>query len=111
MASPGLWGQSLRLEYESGLRVLGHYRSASRLDWEALSPPETGKTGTEQIHAAEVAPGVYFVSWLEAGGVTVSQVLDLPRGLVRSFVTYPTPQGRQCAFDAGRIVSQSLQGS
>lgn len=102
--SNALTGKSLRLEYESGLRVIGHYRSESRLEWEALSAGETGKTGAERIHTAEVAPGVHFVSWLEAAGVTVSQVLDLPRAQVTSFVTFETPQGRQSLFDRGRIV-------
>ena len=80
-----LSGKSLRLEYESGLRVVGHYRSESRLEWEALSGAETGKKGAERIHTAEVAPGVHFVSWLEAGGGFIHHDLEGKR-----FVTPPS---------------------
>jgi homoserine O-acetyltransferase len=98
-----LVGKRLRLRYDSGLEVIGHYRSDTHLDWEGLSGPARGTKGSETMHLAQVAPHVFFASWLEKGGASVSQVLDLERMQVTSFVTYETDKGRQGTFDRGTI--------
>jgi hypothetical protein len=59
--------------------------------------------GAEKIYADEVASNVFFISWLEKTGVSVSQVLDLGRSRVTAFVTYSTDQGRISLFDKGSI--------
>jgi hypothetical protein len=86
--------------------VTGHFKGVGVLEWEALTGPAKGTKGTEAIHTLEVAPNVFFVSWLENSGTTVSQVLDLGRGRVAGFVTYDAGQGRQNSFDTGTLTER-----
>jgi hypothetical protein len=97
-----LSGSTLTLTYESGLIVRGTY-GADSVSWEALSGPAKGRTGTERIYVQEIPPATYFVSWVEASGTTVSQVVDLNSRRVWSFVTYPTANAREAMLDRGTI--------
>lgn len=97
-------GKKFLFRYGSGLEVIGHYTSRTRVHWEALTGPAKGDTGDEAIHAAEVAPNVFFISWLEQSGTSVSQVLDLNRSQATAFVTFETGQGRQSVFDNGTLI-------
>ena len=96
-------GKTVVIRYASGLAVRASYPSATELRWEALSGPSAGRRGTERIDAAEVAPDVYFISWLEAEGTSVSNVLDLRAMRVTAFVTYDAGNGRRKLFDVGRV--------
>lgn len=98
-----LVGKRLLLRYESGLEVQATYHSASSMTWEALAGPAKGTRGTENITTAEVAPQVFFVSWVEKSGTTVSNVIDLVHSRVSAFVTFETPEGRQSVFDKGTL--------
>lgn len=98
-----LIGKKLLLRYESGLQVEGHYASPTEVRWKAVTGPAEGKTGTEKTRIVEVAPEVFFVSWLEASGTTVSQVLDLNRRTVTAFVTFDAGGGRQALHDSGSV--------
>lgn len=95
-------GTTVVLNYESGLRVRGKY-GRDTVEWEALEGPARGTTGTERTYVREIGPGMYFVSWLEASGTTVSQVLDLPAGRVLSFITYEHDGERRALLDAGSV--------
>jgi hypothetical protein len=95
-------GTTVVLTYDSGLRVRGKY-GPDTLEWEALEGPDRGATGTERTYVREIGPGTYFVSWLEASGTTVSQVLDLPAGSVLSFITYEDEGERMALLDAGSV--------
>jgi len=75
-------GKKLLFRYDSGLQVEGHYTSPTALNWRAVEGPPKGQTGAETIHAVEITPGVFFISWLEKGGTSVSQVVDLNRSKV-----------------------------
>jgi len=98
-------GKRVSLRYESGLEVVADYRSSSEMTWEALTGPSKGTKGTETIYAAEVAPSVFFINWLEKDKeISVSNVLDLQTFRVTAFVTFGSPQGRQSFFDKGTIV-------
>lgn len=97
-----LSGRTLTLTYESGLIVRGRY-GADSVSWEALSGPAKGATGTERTYVSELSPARYFVSWVEASGTTVSQVLDLETRQVWSFVTYATGGSRHAMLDRGSI--------
>jgi phenolic acid decarboxylase len=96
-------GRKILIRYESGLEVKAHYRSAAELDWEALTGPSKGTSGSETIYASEVAPDIFFISWLENKGISVSNVLDLKNSRITAFVTFDTGDGRQCFFDKGVI--------
>ena len=97
-------GKRVSLRYESGLEVVADYKSPTEMAWEALTGPGKGTRGTETIYAAEVAPSVFFISWLEKDkGISVSNVLDLKNLRVTGFVTFDSPQGRQSFFDKGTV--------
>ncbi|MGH8494599.1 MAG: phenolic acid decarboxylase [Gammaproteobacteria bacterium] len=99
-------GRKLLFSYESGLRVMGHYKSATELDWKALSGPSAGSSGSETIYAVETSPKVFFISWVEEAGTTVSQVLDFKTSRVRAFVTYRTAERRQGMLDKGTFAEE-----
>lgn len=94
-------GKTIVISYESGLQVRAHYKSATELVWKALTGPSTGQEGTESIVAREVAPNVFFISWLESSGTSVSNVLDLRAKTVVAFVTFDAGDGRRSMFDEG----------
>ena len=97
-------GKRVSLRYESGFEVVADYKSSTEMTWEALTGPSKETKGTETIFAAEVAPNVFFISWLEKDkGVSVSTVLDLKNLRVTGFVTLDSPQGRQSFFDKGTV--------
>lgn len=96
-------GRKILIRYESGLEVEAHYKSATELTWVALTGPSKGTSGSETIYSSEVAPGVFFISWLENNGVSVSNVLDLNNRRMTAFVTFDPGNGRQSFFDKGVV--------
>jgi phenolic acid decarboxylase len=98
-----LEGRKFLYTYKSGLRVEGEFLSGSRVAWRALSGPATGSSGTETASIAEVRPDLWFVSWVEGSGTTVSQVLDLHLMSVTSFVTFDAGGTRRGMPDTGTL--------
>jgi phenolic acid decarboxylase len=96
-------GKRIIIRYESGLEVKAHYKSATELAWEALTGPSKGTSGNETIYSSEVAPNVFFISWLENNGVSVSNVLDLNNRRAPGFVTFDAGEVRQSFFDKGVV--------
>ena len=96
-------GKEIIIRYESGLEVKAHYKSATELAWEAMTGPSKGTSGDETIYSSEVAPNVFFISWLENNGVSVSNVLDLNNRRMTAFVTFDAGKGRQSFFDKGVV--------
>jgi len=96
-------GKKIIIRYESGLEVKAHYKSATELAWEALTGPSKWTSGNETIYLSEVAPNVFFISWLENNGISVSNVLDLDNRPAPAFVTFDAGKGRQSFFDKGVV--------
>jgi hypothetical protein len=46
------------------------------------------------LQTARLTGGLYFVSWVEPGDVTVSHVIDFKAGTVQVYFTYATANGR-----------------
>jgi phenolic acid decarboxylase len=44
--------------------------------WECVEGSEIGANGNEKAQRFEVAPGIYFATWVEKSGVNVSQALN-----------------------------------
>lgn len=100
-----LIGKTLLYRYESGVEIVGRFESEGVLAWEALSGPAAGQSGVEQIFAAEVAPGIHHVAWLEQNsGTSISQVLDLNANAVTAFISWSVPEGRQAHFGRGALI-------
>jgi len=102
-------GRKIIIRYESGLEVEAHYKSGAEFTWEALTGPSKGMSGNETIYASEVAPNVFFISWLEHTGISVSNVLNLNNSRMTAFVTFDTENGRQSLFDKG-IIEEVVEG-
>ena len=49
----------------------------THMTWECVACPEPGTRAQETPDRFRIAEGIYFVSWLEASGVSVTQVVDL----------------------------------
>lgn len=94
-------GKTVVIRYESGLELQAHYQSDTRMTWTALSGPQEGQQGTERIAAEEVAPGVFFISWVEENGVTVSNVLNFHSHGAFAFVTFDAGGSRRSAVEKG----------
>ncbi|MEY9847745.1 hypothetical protein [Streptacidiphilus sp. MAP5-3] len=54
-----------------------------------------GTVLTESVSTAQVADGVYTVSWIEPGNFTVSEAQNLNSGTMHLFWTYPDSSGNQ----------------
>jgi phenolic acid decarboxylase len=98
-----LEGRKFLYTYKSGLRVEGEFLSGSRVAWRALSGPAAGSSGTEAASVTEARPDLWFVSWVEGSGTTVSQVLDLHLMAVTSFVTFDAGGSRRGMLDTGDL--------
>lgn len=98
-AQRGIADRTFIYSYESGVEIKGRFEGEQAIHWEGLKGPAAGSTGSAAISATEVTPGVWFVSWVEPSDITVSQVLDLGKMNVASFVTWPVAEGRQSNLD------------
>jgi hypothetical protein len=105
-----LAGKSFLLIYPTGLRIVGRYAEDS-VTWKALTGPAAGTSGVETAYTQEVAPGIFFVSWAERSGTTMSQVLDLNTNNVTAFVTFAGDGGRQTLFLQGSMTEVPAESS
>jgi hypothetical protein len=91
------------IAYDSGIEIDAHYVSDSELRWTATAGPPAGQSGSEEIQAVEVAPDVFFISWIEESGLTLSQVLDLANMKIHSFVTMEMGGRRSGMLQTGTV--------
>ena len=56
--------------------------SDSTLHWEAMAGEEKGAFEKETYVAEFIEPNIFFISWGEANGINVSQILDFNKGIV-----------------------------
>lgn len=71
------------VEYRYGESVYHvTFDSDSTLHWEAIAGDEKGVVEQETYVAEFIKPGLLFISWGEANGINVSQVLDFNEGKV-----------------------------
>jgi len=94
-------GKKILLHYDNGLEIIGDYTSPTEISWEARSGPAKGMKGKETIRAVEVASDIFFISWLEASGTSVSQILDFNNSTMVAFTTYDSDKGRQSTLGKG----------
>ena len=102
-AIPSFVGKRYLFHYNSGLQVEAYYASDQQLQWKALTGANAGTSGTERIYTITLAPHLYFISWVESNGTTVSNVVDLSKMRVAAFVTFQGATARQAVTDEGSI--------
>jgi len=82
---PGFAGHAYTVKFDNGTVFQNTFALDGRsLHWESAA----GTAETVSLHVRELYPGVYFVSWIEATGTTVSQVMDLNLNTTQTFWTY-----------------------
>lgn len=83
-------GRKIVVSYETGAKYRMTYLSPEELQWEALSELSEGEAaiGKEPFWAYELADGIYNINWVEADGMTASQILNFNTSRVSAFLTW-----------------------
>lgn len=77
-----LAGQRFEYTYENGIAYTISFECEQTLRWEAVAGPDAGESAIEMYDSVEVAPNIYFITWLEENGTVVSQVADYNQMIV-----------------------------
>ncbi|MFI7339784.1 MoaF-related domain-containing protein [Streptomyces sp. NPDC050085] len=74
------------------------------LRYETLEGPAKGAVESVALHAAEVAPGLFLIGWVEKSGMTVTHVMNLNTLTVHAFWTYENDgAGRAAELHTGTL--------
>lgn len=88
------------LEYQYGESIYHvTFNSDSEIHWEAVAGDETGAKETETYKAEWVDSQKLFITWGEANGIGVSQILDFENGIVYNHLL----RGREVNIGTGEI--------
>lgn len=88
------------VEYKYGESIyLVTFNSDSTLHWEAMSGDEKGLKENETFVSAWININQLFISWGEANGTGVSQILDFEKGKVYNHLLH----GREASKGEGEI--------
>jgi phenolic acid decarboxylase len=94
MSTPVFAGHSYPFQVDNGMELHDNYsKDGQSLRWEAVKGQTKGQSETVDLQVAEVADGIYFVSWLESSGMTVSRVMNFNTGGAPAFWTMPDDSG------------------
>lgn len=74
------------------------------LHWKTVAGPNTGLQETDELHVRKVGRKVYFVSWVEKSGVSVSHVMDLHKMTVQAFWSYDQNKRRVGELHSGKLI-------
>lgn len=100
---PSFAGRTYLFQVDNGAAFRNAYSAdGKRLRWEGLGE-SAGQWEDVELHVAQVRPDLYFVSWTEPSGITVSHVMDLAALTVRAFWTYEGEGGRVGEMHSGTL--------
>lgn len=99
-----LIGKTLLLKYSTGMMAEVSYTSPTTVHWVTLENGQATGEGDEAMDYQRLSGYQFFLSWIEADGTSVSQVVDLKGLTVTAFLTFADENGR------GGRGSQLLQG-
>jgi phenolic acid decarboxylase len=77
-----LAGHRFEQIYDNGVTYLISFECERTLRWEVVAGPEAGQAATELYDSVQIAPNIYFITWLEEGGAVISQVADYNQMIV-----------------------------
>lgn len=80
-SSPYLIGKTIQYQYGEDIYHVT-IDSDSTMHWEAIAGEEKGVKYEERYIAESILPNILFITWGEANGIGVSQVLDFNKGTV-----------------------------
>ncbi|MDH6120748.1 methionine-rich copper-binding protein CopC [Kitasatospora sp. GAS204A] len=94
-ACAGLLGKSLDITFDNGLEMKFDYAAdGTQLTGTVLAVGDSGGnvgvTNTVPDSLATIAKNVYFTSWNEHGGLTVSLTEDLKSGTAQAYWSFPS---------------------
>jgi MoaF C-terminal domain len=69
-------GNTFQYDYGDGAYEV-HFDSPTTLTWRRVKGQNIGQRATEHCQIQQLSPHTYFIAWIEADGLRVSQVLDL----------------------------------
>jgi phenolic acid decarboxylase len=73
--------------------------NATEMHWEAMTGDEKGTKEDETYKIEPVGKNLLFITWGEANGIGVSQVLDFNKGIVHNHLL----RGRDISIGQGNI--------
>lgn len=65
--------------------------------WKTTDSKDSVAEQTNALYLKPIGKGLFFASWIEDDGTTVSQVIDTEQKSVKVFLTYPNEQGTRHA--------------
>ncbi|MEW2401818.1 hypothetical protein [Streptomyces sp. NPDC046862] len=97
-------GKTYRFSVDNGVVFHNAYSpDGATLHYETVAGPTSGASEDVRLHAAEVAPGVFLLGWVEKSGMTVTHAMNLNTRTVHAFWAYDTPEGRIGELHAGTL--------
>lgn len=75
-------GQRVEQVYDNGVAYRISFQCNRTLRCEALAGPEAGHVAIRLYDSVQIAPNIYFITWLEEDDSVISQVLDYNRMIV-----------------------------
>ncbi len=88
------------IEYRYGESIYHvHIDSEFEMHWEAMAGDEKGITEEETYKIESVGENLLFITWGEANGIGVSQILDFNKGIVYNHLL----RGRDINIGRGEI--------
>lgn len=95
---PSLVGKTVEYRYGESVYYVT-FDCDSTLHWEAMAGDEIGTRENETYVAEWIEPQKLFITWGEANGIGVSQVLDFNQGKVHNHLL----RGREASMGTGDI--------
>ncbi|WP_416973713.1 MoaF-related domain-containing protein [Streptomyces sp. 4F14] len=97
-------GRTFVLRVDNGVVFRNTYAAdGTALHYETLEGPTRGASEDVALHAAEVAPGIFVVGWVEESGMTVTHVMNLGSLTVHALWTYETGGHRVAELHTGTL--------
>jgi phenolic acid decarboxylase len=98
-------GYTYLFHVDNGTTFRNSYAAdGSSLHYETVAGAGAGSAETVHLHVAELAPGLYFVSWVEASGMAVSHAMNLTTNTVYAFWSWQGEDGhRQGELHTGKL--------
>lgn len=78
-----------RYAYEGGVSYEVRFDSDTALHWHCVAGDEKGREANETYDRVPLRDAQHLVSWTEADGLAVTQVVDYAAGQVNTVLTLP----------------------
>lgn len=82
-----LAGHPIKQLYDNGVTYNITFQCDRTLRREIVAGPDAGQTAIHLYDSVQIAPNIYFITWLEEGGLVVSQVADFNQMIVYTSLT------------------------